>query len=286
MGDVACTDLQDRYAAVERLYGQGQWSQVLDACAALLAELPAEPADPLRIRLTLLQGHTQLYGFGQVQAAAALYQQVLDSQPEPLLQTIALQELERCRQQQAIADQPPTPTADAQSMAPQGEATVNNAFPFAPMAVGSAAAPQTVSAMPWLEQLGGVDPAASRPQPSVEESQIFATTVEATAAHDNADARVPAADPAAEVVADPAPQPEVMADPSEAPAAPIVADVIEEPDQFEVHQADPERAETVDLTPLAELGSEDDQQDSAPTPGWSPEQEAEWAKGLLRVVLR
>jgi hypothetical protein len=47
-----------------------------------------------------------------------------------------------------------------------------------------------------------------------------------------------------------------------------VIEVIEEPEQIAVHQADPDRAQIVDLAP------------------WSPAEEAELARGLLEVVLR
>ena len=68
------------------------------------------------------------------------------------------------------------------------------------------------------------------------------------------------------------------------------ADVIDEPDQLEVYQADPLRAEPVDLEALMppEASAEDaplaDSPVSAP-PRWSAAEEAELAKGLLTVVL-
>ena len=156
---------QDRYASVERLYSQGQWPQVLEACAALLDDLPDEPGDPLRIRLILLQGHTELYGFGRIDAAATIYQQVLDSAPEPVLQAIAQQELEHCRQQLAEPGDPqetrvaemPVPTRQPAATGPG----LSPEFPFSPKAVGMAPALQQPSAMPWMEALGGVDPAGA-----------------------------------------------------------------------------------------------------------------------------
>jgi hypothetical protein len=47
-----------------------------------------------------------------------------------------------------------------------------------------------------------------------------------------------------------------------------VIEVIEEPEQIAVHQADLDRTQIVDLAP------------------WSPAEEAELARGLLEVVLR
>lgn len=259
---------QERYAAIERHYSQGQWQEVLNGSTALLAELPDQPGDPLRTRLILLQGHTQLYGLGQIAEAAAVYRQVLDSQPEPVLQSIAQQELERCLGQMA-ASQTETPLPST-----TGEAAAGSDFPFTATAVGSAAAGQTVSAMPWLDALGGVDPAAAvAPQGSADQPPWLTTPPLDTKA----------------------------ANPAEVPA-----EVIDEPEQIDVHQADPQRAEVVDLapveaqesltTPAEELRSNipDDASESDQDPMDQPmepslvsaAEDAELARGLLTVVLR
>ena len=268
MGDSPDHSLQDRYAAVERLYSRGQWPQVLDACAALLPELPAQPGHPLRTRLMLLQGHTQLHGFGQVDAAATLYQQVLDSQPEALLQSIAEQELERCRRQHSAPQQ----ELAAASLQPAPAPGLSAPFPFTPQAVGNPDIGQQACAMPWLEALGGIDPTTS--------------TVPATP---------PEANPPwlAATASEPEPR-------TERPEA----DVIDEPDQIEVHQADPKRSDILDLIALAsdeepatgslvthEAPATDGPGHSAtaeppPNHRWSPAEQAELARGLLTVVLR
>lgn len=246
--------LQERYAAIEREYSQGQWQQVLSNSAALLAELPNQPDHPLRIRLSLLQGHTLLYGIGQVAEAAAIYQQVLDSQPEPVLQNIAAQELERCRSLLEAA-LPNSETTDT----PAAPEPVGASFPFTAEPVGVAVTQQHAAAMPWLDALGGVDPAASL-------------------------------EPAA------AGQPPWMqAQPLEPKAPePVAADVIDEPEQIEVHQADPARAEVVDLA--MEPIDASNPGDAEPEPEtmkttvwpsrWSSAEEAELARGILTVVLR
>ena len=131
--------LQDRYAAVERLYSQGRWEQVLQTSAALLGDLPQQPGESLRIRLLLLQAHTQLHGLGQIANAAALYHQVLEERPEPLLQAIAERELAHCHA---------TPKA----------APLSPAFPFVAQAVGTPAPGQVASAAPWLEALAPQTP--------------------------------------------------------------------------------------------------------------------------------
>ena len=228
-------DLQDRYAAVERLYSQGQWEQVLQTSAALLADLPQQPGEPLRTRLLLLQGHTQLHGLGQIASAAALYHQVLEERPEPLMQAIAQQELARCHDAQASAPAANTPGPEP--------APLNPAFPFVAQAVGAPADGQAVSAAPWLEAMAppapGQGPAEDAPRP---------------------------------------PKQPVVTEPEQ--IEPV--DVIEEPEQIAVLQADPRQDEPIDLEP------EPLPEPTAPltaAPRWSPAEEAELAKGMLLVVL-
>lgn len=204
--------LQDRYAAVERLYGQGQWEQVLQTSAALLGDLPQQPGESLRIRLLLLQAHAHLHGLGQIDSAAALYHQVLDERPEPLLQAIAQRELGRCQE-----SLPPPAAEPEPAVAPLGPS-----FPFVAQAVGTPAPGQAASAMPWLEAL--------------------------------------------------------------APQTPV--DVVEEPEQIAVLQAESRQGEPLDLEPVAQPQLEPEP--TAPitaAPRWSPAEEAELATGLLLVVL-
>jgi hypothetical protein len=214
----------DRYAAIERLYSLGQWQQVLDESEALLAGLTGNNASSLRQRLLLLQGHTRLHGLGQIDAASALYQQVLDSQPEPVLLAVAQQQLARAQTMTETADPAPSHTA-----------LLSQAFPFTAEAVGTAPPGQPAAAAPWLES-------SSQPKPE------------------------PAPQPQADA---PAPAPPWLTEPPAAAPTPVeVIEVIEEPEQIAVHQADPDRAQIVDLAP------------------WSPAEEAELARGLLEVVLR
>lgn len=211
--------IADRYAAIERMYSLGQWQQVLDASDALLAALPGDDDPSLRQRLLLLQGHTRLHGLGQIDAATALYQQVLDSQAEPVLLAVAQQELARAR---------------SMTVAMEPTALLSQAFPFTAEAVGTAPPGQPAAAAPWLETV-------SQPQRPAQ--------------------------------AEPAPQPNAAApEPATPTPTPVetleMIEVIEEPEQIAVHQADPDRAQIVDLAP------------------WSPAEEAELARGLLEVVLR
>ena len=222
----------DRYAAIERLYSLGQWQQVLDESEALLAGLTGNNASSLRQRLLLLQGHTRLHGLGQIDAASALYQQVLDSQPEPVLLAVAQQQLARAQTMTETADPAVEPAVEP---APREPTLLSQAFPFTAEAVGTAPPGQPAAAAPWLES-------SSHPKPE------------------------PAPQPQADA---PAPAPPWLTEPPAAAPTPIeVIEVIEEPEQIAVHQADPDRAQIVDLAP------------------WSPAEEAELARGLLEVVLR
>ena len=319
--------LLDRYAAVERLYSQGQWDQVLQASNALLAELPPEPGDPWRARLLLLQGHTHLYGLAQFEKAAAIYQQVLDGRPEPVLQNVAEQELARCQEALAAAAAtsaaatPEQAAITAQSQptlaAPQAPAPtpLSQEFPFTAQAMGSPPPDQAVSAMPWLEVLGGVDPAAAEmqggstsdsaanpfvaaptaPTETAADSaalpfEVTTTAPDETAPEPEAVVEVEAElnvavavdaelEPEAAAAAEAMPQQEEAAEAAFSVDAP--SDVIDEPDQVEVRQADRRSAEVIDLE---SIDTPEPAQAAAP-PRWSPAEEAELARGLLTVVL-
>jgi hypothetical protein len=123
--------LQERYAAIERFYAEQNWPEVEGQSQALLAELPADPAHPLRQRLLLLLGHTRLYGRGDQAAASRYYQEVLASNPEPVLRQIAEQGLQQSGQASAPAVQASSPSPGA------GPAGPGN------------------PAMPWLQTSGG-----------------------------------------------------------------------------------------------------------------------------------
>ena len=128
--------LQQRYEAIERVYSKRQWDDVAHLSEELLLELPNEPADPLRQRLQLLLGHTYLYGYEDRATATGFYSRVLAATQEPVLRDIAAQGLEHCANQAT----PPATTLE----------------------VGSGQTPtaaSTGSAMPWLEQLGGIEAA-------------------------------------------------------------------------------------------------------------------------------
>ena len=222
--------LQERYAALERDYSNGQWQAVLTASETLLQELLTTPSVPLRCRVDLLIGHTWRYGLGEPAAAAESYARVLASEPEAVVRAIAEQEWQQCQALLAAA----TATAGATAGGTAGDGGGATATATAATTAGAA--------MPWLEALGGVGPATA--QAPVEPAHL---------------AMAPFQRPMA--------------------AAPsTTVEVIDEPEQIAVHLADPR------LTTMLDLVVQPDPDSDQPS-AFSPEDEAELRKGLLRVVL-
>jgi hypothetical protein len=161
---------QQRYAAIELAYSERRWAEVEQLSQELLAEVPANPADPLRLRLELLLGHTRLYGLGDSSAARQHYASVLAHGTEATLRDIAQQSLDQCEQLERPS---------------QGDAS------------------------PWM---------ASQPaQPAAQLTQP--------------------------ITADISP----VADPSPVPEAPLLAEIVEEPEQIAVALADPQRRQELEL---------------------------------------
>lgn len=158
--------LQQRYEAIERVYSERRWDDVARRSEELLLELPNDPGHPLRQRLQLLLGHTYLYGYHDAATASGFYSRVQAASKEPVLLDIAALGLEQCA---SLASAPPAAAAETPpelTEEPAIEPTpvaAGQAFPFTAEAVnpaaprGSAARP----AMPWMEHLGGSDPAAT-----------------------------------------------------------------------------------------------------------------------------
>ncbi len=100
----------DRYAAIERAYGEGRFSDALQGAEALLHELQASASGPesetALSRLQLLTGHIHLYGLGQPQDAQAYYQAVTDSTAASTLVDLAQAGLQRCQLQPAAQEEP------------------------------------------------------------------------------------------------------------------------------------------------------------------------------------
>ena len=100
----------DRYAAIERAYGEGRFSDALQGAEALLHELQASASGPesetALSRLQLLTGHIHLYGLRQPQDAQAYYQAVAGSRAPSTLVDLAQAGLQRCQLQPAAQEEP------------------------------------------------------------------------------------------------------------------------------------------------------------------------------------
>ena len=100
----------DRYAAIERAYGEGRFGDALQGAEALLLELQASASGPESetdlSRLQLLTGHIHLYGLGQPQDAQAYYQAVAGSAAPSTLVDLAQAGLQRCQQQPPVKEEP------------------------------------------------------------------------------------------------------------------------------------------------------------------------------------
>lgn len=313
--------LQQRYEAIERVYSERRWDEVASLSEALLLEVPDEAGDPLRQRLQLLLGHTHLYGYKDAATASGFYSRVQAATSEAVLRDIAEQGLQQCASQLAAAQPEDAPAAEsalaeaaaessqrepqvssteaaltsaaraAAEAAPlNAEAPTGQEFPFSAepvqtsaAALNTAAAPNTTAAMPWLERLGGVDPAA---QALVATNPFIATG--ASAAPQSADTGSDSHGEGSAITVVGATAPAAAAEPpitdinvtdlnvSEV----LLVDVVDEPEQIDVAQADPTRAEDVVLTVSAE-----------PEPArtryrFSPEEMAELSRGLLRVTIQ
>ncbi|MEA5390242.1 hypothetical protein VB738_03100 [Cyanobium gracile UHCC 0139] len=217
MAETSANDAAQRYAVIEQAYSREKWATVLGDGEALLKQL--RPSDNpqltgLKLRLQLLLGHTQLYGYGDKAAAAGYYGSVAELSSEAALTRIAEQGLKQCAIDAAAAG-PTMGDAAAKTMAPApgflSEGAASPAFP-GPVTAQSVAGP----AAPWL------------------------TTTSAAAA--------PAGD------LEPAPSKDgPSATSSAAPAAPwsepsLIPEVVEEPELIELHQADPALADDVELS--------------------------------------
>lgn len=302
--------LQQRYAAIELAYSERLWPDVERLSAALLAELPESPADPLRLRLGLLLGHTRLYGWGDGGAARAHYSGVLAHSQEPTLREIAQQGLEQCQQLEQAQRQ-----GEAQA-APQGQASESSGNEPATAAApwladlnpgtapsGPAAEQATAAggnAAPWLQSGTSATPmpAATAQTPSEPmEAEPAGETASATVAEELAEelAEVPEESQVSEESLVPEEnrlqeenrvQERNRAEP-DAPAPAIAlalnsVEIVEEPEQIAVALADPSRREEIALHELADDPSDPLHLDET---ALSAEELAALNRGLLRVVL-
>lgn len=299
--------LQKRYAAIELAYSDQNWEQSESLNQALLAELPDTPGDPLRQRLLLLLGHTRLYGKGDTAAAKQYYGSVLQQSEEATLREIAQQGLEQCL---ALEQPAPAATVEGNAATPwlQGDGDTETGATrrsTAPAVAGGAAAP-------WLQRAatGDTSPEAIAPGSTAAPDSTAATSgidnnnadpgavtaassapvepVVETAAAAAADPTATAATPAAAAVGAPTPQQPLAGEETS-----LTVEIVEEPEQIAVAQADPRRREELDLQEPLLIGTAalSTAQASEPEPPAAREEELseellqEFSRNLLRLRL-
>ena len=261
----------------------------------------------LKERVQLLMAHAHLYGFNDRAAAEDLYSDVLHSKAELALRQIAEQGLQQCSlglqptaaviqagatearsprpvaETAAAASAQTTAAAQEQASAQEQAAAVDSHRAGVPdseparapasarsaAAAPAAAAPAATSslAMPWLVAGAAVSTAAAA---AASTAPTPWTTV---------------ATPPAIPESSPPPQPEETASeinaPGSAASAPgsvvsvpgdeqatLIPEVVEEPELFEIHQADPSLAEELELTelqPPATMGLPDEDRTASAT---------------------
>ncbi len=157
---------QQDYAAIELLYSEGRWLEVVQRSEALLAALTPQQ-QPLQARLNLVIGHALLYGLGDRPGAEQRYRAVQQDFQEPVLREIAEQGLKRCREPlQPAATTPQPTTPEALTPQPKAGAMPWEASPAPSAAVVEQAGSSSGAAMPWMVELGAeVAPSQLMPQP-------------------------------------------------------------------------------------------------------------------------
>lgn len=193
-------------------HGGGRWGELLQE----LQQSDNPQLTGLKLRLQLLLGHTQLYGYGDKATAAGYYGTVAEQNSEAALTRIAEQGLKQCAIEEAAAA-PTTGPAAAGSAAPSPGFLAEGAT--APAATAQAV---TGPAAPWLTKTGAATAAAAAASPAAD--------LESAPAEEGPDAAT-AATPAAP-----------WSEPS------LIPEVVEEPELIELHQADPTLADDVELS--------------------------------------
>ncbi|MFM8660743.1 MAG: hypothetical protein ACKOCI_05245 [Cyanobium sp.] len=268
--------LQERYSAIERAYSERRWPEVESLSQGLLAELDPIKADPLRLRLVLLQGHTRLYGLTDPSGARQYYASVLQHCEEPTLRDIAQQGLAQCDR-------------EAEAQLPITQAAAPWLIDSAPSEAGAATNPAASDdASPWLSELAG---AAGQESGQTAEEPESPSPAAAPAA--DLPAIAPQAVPAPEastpeqepgLAAEPEQIGEAIAERVSEPEAELVGEIVDEPEQIAVAQANPLLRQELVLEELTSPG--EDNSSASDSPGeWTADQLDDLSRGLLRIRL-
>lgn len=306
MADLVDTsDWQKRYGGIENAYCQGRWAAVMENGTVLLRELLDAGGDPeveaLRHRMQLLMAHTLLHGYGDRDAAEDLYEVVRNSDSEPTLRQIAEDGLDLCHQplpstlaieedgeDNSGSPSPPVlflPDAERTDLEDEGHGAARSEpsrgrvqasqMPLQPLpqvrseANPEAESPPDISPEPESDLGVATDPfgaSGEGPLPLQDKGlPVMPWLTEPSAA--------PRKEPDGSLVGE---LPWVEQKISET----LTAEVVEEPELIELHQATPSMAEEVDLQI-----KEDVAQDPKSPQDGEPEEDGDLRTGLLLVVV-
>jgi hypothetical protein len=306
MADLVDTsDWQKRYGGIENAYCQGRWAAVMENGTVLLRELLDAGGDPeveaLRHRMQLLMAHTLLHGYGDRDAAEDLYEVVRNSDSEPTLRQIAEDGLDLCHQplpstlaieedgeDNSGSPSPPVlflPDAERTDLEDEGDGAARSEpsrgrvqasqMPLQPLpqvrseANPEAESPPDIPPEPESDLGVATDPfgaSGEGPLPLQDEGlPVMPWLTEPSAA--------PRKEPDGSLVGE---LPWVEQKISET----LTAEVVEEPELIELHQATPSMAEEVDLQI-----KEDVAQDPKSPQDGEPEEDGDLRTGLLLVVV-
>ena len=185
MAETAANEAAQSYAVIEQAYSKENWATVLQDGEELLRRLRQSDNAQLmglQMRLQLLLGHTQLYGYADKAEAAGFYAAVAEQSSEAALTKIAKQGLKQCAIEEAPTEQAPA-KAEAKAVAPTS-GSLSPATPWltvtAATALSAATAATAVTPAPiqQAESQPLEEPAASTPASPWSEPSLVPEVVE------------------------------------------------------------------------------------------------------------
>jgi hypothetical protein len=306
MADLVDTsDWQKRYGGIENAYCQGRWAAVMENGTVLLRELLDAGGDPeveaLRHRMQLLMAHTLLHGYGDRDAAEDLYEVVRNSDSEPTLRQIAEDGLDLCHQplpstlaieedgeDNSGSPSPPVlflPDAERTDLEDEGHGAARSE----PSRGRVQASQMPLQPLPQVRSEANPEAESPPDIPPEPESDLGVATDPFGA---SGEGPLPLQDkglPVMPWLTEPSAAPRKEPDGSLVGELPwveqkisetLTAEVVEEPELIELHQATPSMAEEVDLQI-----KEDVAQDPKSPQDGEPEEDGDLRTGLLLVVV-
>lgn len=189
MAETTANEAAQRYAVIEQAYSKENWAAVLqngEDLLLLLRQSDNVQLIGLQMRLQLLLGHTQLYGYTNKTAASVYYGAVAAKSDEAALTKIAAQGLKQCAIEEAHAE-PVQAEAPTEAVAPVVTPSSAGPGPAAPW-LTAAATTATTTALATeaptptpivaVETQPAVEPAASTPAAPWSEPSLIPEVVE------------------------------------------------------------------------------------------------------------